>query len=271
MRDDQDDLARQGSRTPSSNAILSMCTSGALGVALWMGLMAGPVHEIRMLPFAVLGSVAAFAIGWFWGQRAWKTGIGIVMGPLLLAPLTASRGDGDGTWVFQFVFLGIFAALCVMLAWIGRRIRGTRRAMRTPGLAWQLVPTGMSVFGAVLLTMVMWPNPWSALEGELNRFELSGFKTVETARAGSALCWRACSPNIYRVVSTSSLVDIDACGLLEKAFEDAGVGITSASTCHVVGELRGGPFKRLLVTGYRVDGPVAGKTVYLQISLEATE
>jgi hypothetical protein len=99
-----------------------------LGVVLWWVLMAsasgeetgnGTFYWWMLLAAAVLGVLAADREGW--------CGVALGVGPLVLAPWTAPRGDGDGLWVLALPVLLVYPILLMLVAAGSARLAGLLR------------------------------------------------------------------------------------------------------------------------------------------------
>lgn len=192
-------------------------------------------------------------------------------GPLVLAPLSASRGDGDGLWVFQFLYLAILGVAFGTLAGFGARVARRSSLMRPFGSSKVLtVVAAIAIAIAASLVWTRWPNPWADLEASIDGFHIgSSFRIVQTTRAGSALCSSACGPSVSRLFVTN-LSDSVACDQIKTALFRRGVRISLTWGCSYQGELTGGPLGRVHVTATQGEPIGSDGLTRFELTVEAS-
>lgn len=101
--------------------------AGVLAAAVWGWTMGsaprhshGAEQDVGNFGACVLALAAtAFIMGALAPRHATMIGVVTAGVPLLLAPSTAPRGDGDGLWVMVLPALALWCVVTVAVAWVG--------------------------------------------------------------------------------------------------------------------------------------------------------
>lgn len=99
----------------------------AMGALLWFlmvaSVAAGGDADDRFMWFVVVMAVTALVLGLALPAGHRPAVNGLILAPLLAAPWSAPRGDGDGLWIFVFPYLVILAAALMAVAALGHWLR----------------------------------------------------------------------------------------------------------------------------------------------------
>jgi peptidoglycan/LPS O-acetylase OafA/YrhL len=112
---------------------LSLWIGVIVGAAIWIATMASaprvsddPNESSGSPALWPLLALTALVLGYFEPRRPALVALAVVLAPLVLAPVTAPRGDEDGLWVLIIPMLavfGFFLFLCAHLSgWVRRRV-----------------------------------------------------------------------------------------------------------------------------------------------------
>jgi hypothetical protein len=106
-------------------SIVSLGVSAATGTVLWLALVVAlPSDDTSAPAFWWLMLLGAFGLEAIFGPRCiGHVALGLALGPLVLSPWTAPRGDGDGLWVLWIPLLALFPLVLAMPAWLGSAAR----------------------------------------------------------------------------------------------------------------------------------------------------
>lgn len=192
-------------------SLTGVCLAVATGCIAWMLWLSGRSPTNPAAFFGLLAAVS-FLLGIFrLGHSLWS-GFGLIAAPFLMAPVTVSKGDGDGLWVLIFPMLLGWGAILAGLYRLGSSrteygaLSRLPRAVRSE--AGRIVTLALMIVlasGAVLVSISVWPNPWARLVEWIDRFEMtSGGETLRIVRAGDALCDSSCGPRVIGTVRMPS-------------------------------------------------------------------
>lgn len=206
----------------------------SLGSTLWMTYVAWPATG-NLVPLIVGGLIFAAIAGAVSIARPPLIGSLLVLGPVVLAPGTASRGDEDGLWALIFLVLAGVGVLFGIAARIGGSLGKVTPHVGEPALRAMRVVAAASVLVALTITVAEWPRPHAEIDRAFDRLDLAEFTRLDSNRSGRALS-TAAPPSVSWLVGSDLPVDA-ACDALRAALARSGVLIRETKRdCSTTGD-----------------------------------